>query len=147
MRITSLEKLMNNTSDQELLDVYVELESGKVPSTSYAHDFCRKINKMIDDGKLSVKADGFRHIYLPSLRKLAYKEMARRWAAYLQYSMSPAPGEPATMDDALEDEVCKCDRCNGEYHGSDLIPTDLGWLCQQCIEELRSRDEPVTAYK
>lgn len=91
MRITSIEKLMNSVDDSELLDIYTELESGKVPSTSYAHDFCRKVNKMIDDGKLSVKEDGFRHIYLPSLRKLVNKEMARRYAAYLNYCKSPAP--------------------------------------------------------
>lgn len=149
MRITSIEKLMGNTDDRELLDIYLELESGKVPSTSYAHDFCRKVNRMIDEGKLSVKDEGFRHIYLPSLRKLLYKEMARRYAVDLYYA-SPAPvprDEHDETPDCSDDEVCKCQLCNGDFEGSDLIPTDLGWLCHQCIDELRSRDEPVTRYR
>lgn len=144
MRITSIEKLMNSVDDGELLDIYTELESGKVPSTSYAHDFCRKVNRMIDDGELSVKQDGFRHIYLPSLRKLVFKEMARRYAAVLQYT-KPTPGYvyESTQDSAAEDEVCRCAWCNGEYDNSDLRVTDLGMLCDQCIEAIRSRGEDV----
>jgi hypothetical protein len=155
MRITSIEKLMNSVDDGELLDIYTEIESGKVPSTSYAHDFCRKVNRMIDDGELSVKQDGFRHIYLPSLRKLVFKEMARRYAGYLMYK-APDPAwkfgdagnlKPLVSEDTDEEDVCKCNRCNGEYDSMDLIPTDLGWLCPQCIKELRSNDESVTVYK
>lgn len=148
MRITSLKRLMNNTSDQELLDIYNELESGKVPSTSYAHDFCRKINRMIDDGELSVKADGFRHIYLPSLRKLVYKEMARRYFCYLTYYKGEVTADTPDVGDITEDDdVCKCDYCNGDFGSSDLIPTDLGRLCETCITEIRSRGELVTTYK
>ena len=151
MRTMTIEKLMGNTDDRELLDIYLELESGKVPSTSYAHDFCRKVNRMIDDGELSVKQEGFRHIYLPSLRKLLYKEMARRYAVDLYYK-APEPvlrdvDNPDETPDCSNDEVCKCHLCNGEFEGSDLVPTDLGWLCHQCIEDLRSRDEPVTRYR
>jgi len=144
MRITSIEKLMNSVDDGELLDIYTELESGKVPSTSYAHDFCRKVNRMIDDGELSVKQDGFRHIYLPSLRKLVFKEMARRYAAVLQYT-KPTPGYvyESAQDGAADGEVCRCAWCNGEYDNSDLRVTDLGMLCDQCIEAIRSRGEDV----
>lgn len=144
MRITTIEKLMSSTDDRELLDIYVELESGKVPSTSYAHEFCRKVNQMIDDGALSVKLEGFRHIYLPSLRKLVYKEMAKRYAFYLQNCKDDV--STAIIDEELADDICKCARCNGEYTGSDLIPTDIGWLCESCITDMRNNDETVTTY-
>ena len=150
MRTTTIEKLINNTDDGELLDLYTELESGKVPSTSYAHDFCRKVNRMIDDGEISVRQDGFRHIYLPSLRKLVYKEMARRYASHLMCSKGPVTStvvNTGVAEDDLADDVCKCAFCNGDYEGSDLIPTDLGWLCKDCITALRSRDETVVTYK
>lgn len=155
MRITSIEKLMNNVDDGELLDIYTELSSGKVPSTSYAHDFCRKVNKMIDDGKLSVKQDGFRHIYLPSLRKLVYKEMARRYAAYLHDYKAPGQawkfgddGQATFVDeDEDEDALCKCEWCENEFERSELIPTDLGKLCSRCIDAIRSRGEYVTTYR
>lgn len=148
MRITSLKRLMNNTSDQELLDIYNELESGKIPSTSYAHEFCRKVNRMIDDGDLCVKTDGFRHIYLPSLRKLVYKEMARRYFCYLTYYKGEATADTPDVGDITEDDdVCKCDYCNGDFSDSDLIPTDLGRLCETCITAIRSRGDLVATYK
>ena len=92
MHTTTIEKLVKCLSDGDLLDIYLELEDGKVPATGYAHDFCRKINRMIDDGELSAKADGFRHIYLPSLRKLVYKEMSSRYAEYLIYEKGTRQG-------------------------------------------------------
>lgn len=148
MSITSIEKIMNNLDDGELLDIYLELDAGKVPSTSYAHEFCRKINRMVDNGEISVKAEGFRHIYLPSLRKLVFKEMARRYAATLQYA-APVPGYTfeSTDDDEDEDDICKCEWCDNEFERSELIPTDLGKLCSRCIDAIRSRGEYVTTYK
>lgn len=149
MGITTIEKLVSHTDDGELLDIYTELESGKVPSTSYAHEFCRKVNKMIDDGDISVKSEGFRHVYLPTLRKLVYKEMAHRYAAYLQYSKCPAPTPSAYDDDEDydEDELRECEWCNNEFERSELIPTDLGMLCSRCIDAIRSRGEYVTTYR
>lgn len=148
MRITTTEKLMNHLADCDLLDIYTELESGKVPSTSYAHDFCRRVNRMIDDGEISVKQDGFRHIYLPSLRKLVYKEMARRYFCHLTYYKDGVSNSaPDVGDIEDEEDVCKCNRCNSDCYTSDLRITDMGWLCNKCIEDLQSRDEPVTVYK
>lgn len=143
MRITSIEKLMSNTDDRELLDIYTELESGKVPSTSYAHEFCRKVNRMIDDGELSVKSEGFRHIYLPSLRKLVYKEMAKRYADYLRYNKGP----DVTADDYDDDDEVNCEWCNCEFERSELRKTDLGLLCDHCIEGIRSRGDIVIVYE
>ena len=127
MRITSIEKLMNSVDDGELLNIYTELESGKVPSTSYAHEFCRRVNKMIDDGDLSVKSDGYRNIYLPSLRKLVYKEMARRYADYLQYNKAPQP--------AISKPI-HCDNCGGLFDSAKLRGTEYGLLCDRCYEQL-----------
>lgn len=147
MGITTIEKLVSSTDDGELLDIYTELESGKVPSTSYAHEFCRKVNRMIDSGEISVKSDGYRNIYLPSLRKLVYKEMAHRYAAYLQYSKCPAPSTYDDEEDHDEDELCECEWCHNEFEWSELIPTDLGRLCSRCIDAIRSRGEYVTTYR
>lgn len=148
MRATTLEKLLKYTDDKELLNIYEELESGKIPSTSYAHDFCRKINKMVDDGELCVGEGQYRHIYLPTLRKAVYKEMASRYATYLHdYKAPTAPVvfESVQNGDA-DDDVRKCSWCNGEYEASDLIPTDLGMLCETCITAIRSRGEDVIIF-
>ena len=175
MRTMTIEKFMSYTEDAELLDVYLELASGKVPSTSYAHDFCRKINKMIDDGDMAVNENGFRHIYLPSLRKLVYKEMASRYAFYLQNYKAPQPAisKPIHCDNCgglydssklrgtehgllcdrcyeqlvdNDEEPTKCAWCKEEFDSSELIPTDMGPLCRQCVTAIRSRGEQVTEY-
>jgi hypothetical protein len=134
MRITSIEKLMNSLSDGELLDIYLELEDGKVPSTSYAHDFCRKVNRMIDTGELSVKSEGFRHIYLPSLRKLVYKEMAIRYSEYLIYEK--APTKVYTPKKTL-----RCDNCGLSYDASGMHDTEYGIVCDKCYDVLVKPDE------
>lgn len=134
MRITSIEKLMNSLSDGELLDIYLELADGKVPSTSYAHDFCRKVNKMVDEGKLSVKTEGFRHIYLPSLRKLVYKEMAIRYSEYLIYEKAPA-------NVYAPNKTLRCDNCGLSYDVSELRETEYGLVCGKCYDALVKPDE------
>lgn len=144
MRATTLEKLLKYRDDQELLNIYNELESGKIPSTSYAHDFCRRVNKMVDDGELCVDDGKYRHIYLPTLSKAVYKEMASRYATYLHNYKAPMPVVfESTPDGAADEDVCRCAWCNGEYEANDLIPTDLGMLCETCITAIRSRGEDV----
>ena len=145
MRATTLEKLLKYTDDQELLNIYQELESGKIPSTSYAHDFCRRINKMVDEGELCVGEGRYRHIYLPTLSKAVYKEMAARYATYMHNYKAPDPVvhfESVRNGDA-DDDVRRCSWCNGEYDTTDLIPTDLGMICENCIMAIRSRGEDV----
>lgn len=176
MRTMTLEKFMRCIEDAELLDVYQELESGKVPSTSYAHDFCRRVNKMVDDGELTVRENGFRHIYLPSLRKLVYKEMASRYALYLRYCKAPQPAinKPIHCDncgelfdsmklrgteygllcdrcyeqlvDKDEEDEHKCVWCKEEFDSCELIQTDMGPLCERCLTAIRSRGERVNTW-
>ena len=138
MSTMTLKDLVGNTPDKELLDIYTELESGKIPSTSYAHDFCRKVNKLIDQGSLRIQDDGYRHIYLPTLRKVVLMEMASRYAEYQRFRKS--------MDDTKELDVCECGWCGEEFETSELIPTDLGMLCEHCIMAIRSRGEKLTVF-
>lgn len=140
-----LERLLRFTDDKELLDVYDELESGKVPATGYAHGFCRKINRMVDAGDLCVSDGKYRHVYLPTLSKALYKELAHRYTTYARNYKAPEPIAvfESTAEGAADEGVCKCAWCNGEYDPADLIPTDLGMLCEQCITAIRSRGEDV----
>lgn len=144
----TLERLLRYADDKELLDVYDELESGKVPATGYAHGFCRKINRMVDAGDLCVSDGKYRHIYLPTLSKALYKELAHRYATYTRNYKAPEPAEPAVAPESTKDDsVCRCAWCDGEYDSSELIPTDLGMLCEQCVTAIRSRGESVCALR
>lgn len=148
----NLERYMRYVDDKELLDVYNELESGKVPATGYAHGFNRKVNQMVDSGDLCIKDGNYRHIYLPTLSKAVYREMARRYATYMCNYKAPAAGEPAAVPEHEhvndgEGSMCNCAWCYGEYEPDELIPTDLGMLCPQCIAAMRSRGEDVSVNK
>ena len=146
MRAMTLEKLLKYRDDQELLNIYFELESGKIPSTSYAHDFCRKVNHMVDNGELCVDDGKYRHIYLPTLSKAIYKEMASRYATYMSNYKAPDPMPQFEADNGgdTDDEVRKCSWCELEFETDQLTPTDLGMLCERCIMAIRSRGEQVT---
>jgi len=145
----NLERYMRYVDDKELLDVYNELESGKVPATGYAHGFNRKVNRMIDSGDLCIKDGTYRHIYLPTLSKAVYREMARRYATYMCNYKAPAASEPAAVPEPTDEdeEAHKCARCNGEYEFGDLIPTELGYICETCFNAIRSRGEDVSVNK
>ena len=145
----NLERYMRYVDDKELLDVYNELESGKVPTTGYAHGFNRNVNRMIDSGDLCIKDGNYRHIYLPTLSKAIYREMARRYVTYMCNYKAPAASEPAVVPEPVveDEEAPKCTWCGGEYDPSDLIPTDLGMLCEHCIMAIRSRGEDVSVSK
>jgi len=80
MRVKTIEELLMKENDATLLNIYDELESGIVPATSYAHEYVRKVNRMINEGKLCVVPGKYRTVYLPTISKLIYKEMARRYA-------------------------------------------------------------------
>lgn len=84
MRTTmTLEKLLANTQDSVLLDIQLELLSTVVPATSKAHDFCRKVNRMIDKGELCINPTTYRKVYLPTLAKAVQRELARRYTIAL----------------------------------------------------------------
>ena len=75
----TVEKILSREDDAVLLDLELELLSGKVPATGYAHSYVRKINKLIDAGECCINPTTYRKIYLPTLAKLVQKECARRW--------------------------------------------------------------------
>lgn len=76
----TLEKLVEKTSDGDLLNIYQEINSQIVPATGYAHEFCRKVNRMIDKGTLCINPTTYRKVYLPTLAKVVTKELASRYA-------------------------------------------------------------------
>lgn len=75
----TLEQLIANASDGELLDIYNEIRSQVVPSTGYAQAFRRKVNKMIDKGTLCINPTTYRKVYLPTLVKTVERDLARRY--------------------------------------------------------------------
>lgn len=79
----TLEQLLMKEPDTVLLSIYNELESRVIPATGYAHAYCRKVNKMIDAGALCTLPDKYRKVYLPTLSKLLFKELSRRYTQYL----------------------------------------------------------------
>lgn len=81
----TLETLLGNVSDGDLLDIFLEIDSGVVPATGSARAFCRRINKMIDKGELCINPSTYRKVYLPTLAKTVYKEMSKRFAHAVQY--------------------------------------------------------------
>lgn len=83
-KVMTLEQLLAKTSDGDLLDTQEELLSGVVPATGYAHDFCRKVNRMIDKGELCINPTTYRKVYLPTLAKAVQKELARRYTSILK---------------------------------------------------------------
>lgn len=137
----TIEELLRKEDDIILLNIYEELESCIVPATSYAHEYVRKINRMIDEGRLCVVPGKYRNVYLPTISKLIYKELARRYANFMQ-NMKTLVDVP--VDD---EEVHKCEWCEeDDFDSSDLFKTDLGMLCQHCIDAIRSRGESITIF-
>ena len=80
----TLEQLLANTEDGTLLDIQEELLTKVVPATGYAHSFIRKVNRMIDQGKLCINETTYRKVYLPTFAKAVQKEMARRYTMFLR---------------------------------------------------------------
>lgn len=80
----TLEHLLTRLPDGDLLDIQEELLSGVVPATGYAHQFCRKVNRMIDKGELCINPTTYRKVYLPTLAKVVQKELARRYTSILK---------------------------------------------------------------
>lgn len=79
----TLEQLLEKTSDGDLMDIYNEIHSQVVPATGYAHEFCRKVNRMIDKGTMCINPTTYRKVYLPTLAKGVEKELARRYVGAL----------------------------------------------------------------
>ena len=47
-------------------------------------------------------------------------------------------------DIGIGEELEECEWCHERFEGSELTETDLGFLCDHCIEAIRSRGEDVT---
>ena len=75
----TLEELLRVTSDEELIDIFQEIDSAIVPASGSAHGFCRKVNRLIDKGELCINHTTYRKVYLPTLVKAVQKELARRY--------------------------------------------------------------------
>ena len=79
----NLEQLLMKETDGVLLDIQLELLKSTVPATGYAHEYCRKVNRMIDAGNLCINPNTYRRIYLPTLARAVQRELARRYVEYL----------------------------------------------------------------
>lgn len=104
--IKTLEQLLENTPDGELLDIQNELISAIVPATGYAHSFCRKVNRMIDRGDLCINPTTYRRVYLPTLAKAVQRELARRYTVALTNGIIvPGTFEQTKIDNRILQEV------------------------------------------
>lgn len=154
MRVMTLEELLMKEDDNVILDIYTELESCVVPATGYAHAYCRKVNKLINAGELCTVRDKYRNVYLPTLSKMIFKEMARRYAMYCHNckTVEPAPAVIEASEVEIDgvdgiDEPRVCVWCGEVFDRSEVKMTDLGLLCDHCIEGIRSRGEVVAVYE
>lgn len=46
----------------------------------------------------------------------------------------------------LEEDLMLCAWCGDEYDKSDLVKTDLGYLCDNCVRAIESRGESIIVY-
>lgn len=76
----TVQQLLAKAPDEKIMEMYEELECGVVPATSACRKMIRQINHMIDQGTLCINPSTYRKIYLPSLARLVYAEMAMRYA-------------------------------------------------------------------
>lgn len=144
MRVMTLEEMLMKEDDSVLLDIYNELDSCVVAITGHAHAYCRKVNELINEGKLCAVRDKYRNVYMPTLSKLIFKEMARRYAQEL-YVRDHVTFESVRNGDA-DDEISECSWCGLEFESDQLRATDLGCLCDRCIAAIRSRGEEVIVF-
>lgn len=150
----TLEKLLMKEDDGVILDIYTELSTSRIPATGYAHAYVRKINQMIDAGDLCTLPDKYRKIYLPTLSKMVFKEMSRRYAQMLYNQKTVETPEQLDMFDPLpeEDDTADieeprvCVWCSETFDRSEVHMTDIGLLCDTCITAIRSRGEKVAVY-
>lgn len=152
MRAMTLEELLMKEDDNVILDIYTELESCVVPATGYAHAYCRKVNKLINAGELCTVRDKYRNVYLPTLSKLIFKEMARRYAMYCHNCKTveePTPEQLSLDDVDAEDNIDEpriCTWCGETFDRSEVKMTDIGLLCDRCIDAILSRGEKLAIY-
>lgn len=80
----TLEKLLERTSESLLVKIEHEIITGVVPTYGVTHKFIRRINHMIDQGKLCINPTSYRKVYLPTFAKAVQKELARRYMLLIE---------------------------------------------------------------
>lgn len=93
----TVQQLLAKAPDEKIMDMYEELESGIVPTTSACRQIIRQVNRMIDRGTLCINPSSYRKVYLPSLAKLVYAEMATRYAWDMRHKLE-VPDHMTSVD-------------------------------------------------
>jgi len=99
----TLEKILTHLEDGALYDIQKELSSGIVPATGASHIFCRRVNRMIDQGKLCINPTTYRKVYLPTMAKAVQKELADRYVKLIDTTSVCIPKQSMqiSLDDAI----------------------------------------------
>lgn len=87
----TVEEYINAHSDEELLDIALEITKAVIPATGAAHMKLRRINQKIDQGKLCISPTTYRKMYMPTFAKIVLKVFASRHVEYLLKQKAPAP--------------------------------------------------------
>lgn len=93
----TVQQLLAKAPDEKIMEMYEELECGVVPTTSACRKMIKQVNCMIDQGILCINPSTYRKIYLPSLAKLVYAEMATRYAWDMRHKFE-VPDHMASID-------------------------------------------------
>lgn len=75
----TLDEKMRKTTDEELINMWNEIESCVIPATSHSKMFCRSVNRLIEKGEMCINPNTYRRVYLPTLVKAVHRELARRY--------------------------------------------------------------------
>lgn len=109
----TVQKLLAKAPDEKIMDMYEELECGIVPATSACRKMIKQINRMIDCGVLCINPSTYRKIYLPSLAKLVYAEMAARYACGMRSKYKAIEHmAPVDFDKLMEGGMIICQHSN-----------------------------------
>ena len=72
--------------------------------------------------------------------KVAYGDKAEEHFDEVAEEINP-------RDIGIGEDTTECEWCHELYENSELIKTDLGMLCSQCIQAIRSRGEEVIVFE
>lgn len=93
----TVQQLLAKAPDEKIMEMYEELECGVVPTTSACRKMIKQVNRLIDQGTLCINPSTYRKIYLPSLARLVYAEMAMRYAWDMRHKFE-VPDHMAHVD-------------------------------------------------
>jgi len=99
----TVQQLLAKAPDEKIMEMYEELECSVVPTTSACRKMIKQVNRMIDQGILCINPSTYRKIYLPSLARLVYAEMAMRYAWDMRHKFEvPDHMAPIDFDKLME---------------------------------------------